>query len=228
MWDSKPSLPYQMERQSRSRSSHGNMRNASCTGKGSSQEDRKGQRTEKRRRRRFRRIWQDTTNQNKNFIQKATAQLVNKGYTSFVMENLEIRNMVKNHNNARSIQEATWGMFKQVLSYKAESAGMRVITVPSQYTTQTCSRCHNIKKGEDRLTLKNRIYECDVCGLVMDRDKNASINILERAREGHSRSNASGDVTSRIRQESQATSLNQEHTSQVTSTMSNAGEAHSL
>ncbi len=113
-------------------------------------------------------------------------------------------------------------MFKTVLSYKAESAGMRVISVPYEYTSQTCSRCHNVKEGEDKLKRGDRTYHCFACGLIIDRDINAARNILEKAREGHSRSNASGDVTSVMQHASQVTPMNQEHTLLV------AEEAHTL
>ena len=182
----------------------------------------KGSRNREKAKLRIQEIWQDTTNQNKDFIEKETTKLINSGYTSFVMEDLEIRNMVKNHKYARSIQEATWGMFRQILSCKAESAGMKVVPVPYQYTTQACSRCHNVKKGDDKLTLKDRLYNCYVCGMVMDRDVNASINILNRATAGRAGSNASGDATSTIQQVSQVVSLKQEHTLLI------AEEAHML
>lgn len=182
----------------------------------------KGGRNREKAKLKTRKIWQDTTNQNKDFIEKETAKLVSSGYTSFVIEDLEIRNMVKNHRYARSIQEATWGMFRQILSCKAESAGMKVVPVPYQYTTQACSKCHNVKKGDDKLSPNNRIYNCAVCGLVMDRDENASINILNRATAGHAGSNAGGDATSTIQRVSQVVSLKQEHTLLI------AEEAHTL
>jgi putative transposase len=182
----------------------------------------KGSRNREKAKFKIQEIWQDITNQNKDFIEKETTKLINSDYTSFVMEDLEIRNMMKNHKYARSIQEATWGMFRQILSCKAESAGMKVIPVPYQYTTQACSRCHNVKKEEDKMTLNDRIYNCNVCGLVMDRDENASTNILNRATAGHAGSNASGDATSTIQQVSQVVSLKQEHTLLI------AEEAHML
>jgi putative transposase len=171
------------------------------------------------------RTWAEINNQNNDFIQKETTRLVNCGnYTSFIMEDLKIQNMLKNHKLARSINEAIWGKFKMVLSCKAESAGMKVISVPAEYTTQTCSRCLNVKQGEEKMRLNDRIYYCHICGLVMDRDENSSINIkrlgteeitLKRAREGHSQSNASGDLTSTVQQASHAISMNQEHTLQM-------------
>ncbi len=133
--------------------------------------------------------WNGVTNQSNDFMQNLSTKLVNTGYTSFAVEKLQIQNMVKNHNRAQSIQNASWNRFINMLSYKAESAGMEVIRVNPQYTSMTCSNCGGIKKiGEERT------YICDKCGLRMDRDINASINILNRAREGHSRSHAQGDI----------------------------------
>ncbi len=164
--------------------------------------------------------WNDVNNQNHDFMQKSTTKLVNSGdYTSFKMEALQPRNMMKNHKLARSIGEASWSKFRQILSYKAESAGMKVDLVDPTDTTQECSICHNIKKEEEKLTLRARTYQCYACGLTMDRDLNSArvINyrpILEKAREGHSRSNASGDAISTIQQGLQIASMNQEHTLQ--------------
>ena len=83
--------------------------------------------------------------------------------------------------------------FMTMLSYKAESAGMMVYHVDLTNTTQECSSCHNIKQGEERPTLNDSIYPCNACGLTIDRDENASINILNRARAGLARSNAQGE-----------------------------------
>jgi len=168
--------------------------------------------------------WEHVANQSNNFAHKLSNKLVNLGYTSFAVEKLQIQNMVKNHNLAQSIYNASWNRFIQMLSYKAESAGLGVFKVDPKDTTQECSRCHNVKKGRERLTLKDRIYHCNVCGLTMDRDINASINILKRATVGQTESNASGDVASTIQRVSQVVSMNQEHTLQPLV----AGEAHDL
>ncbi|ASI13917.1 IS200/IS605 family transposase OrfB [Candidatus Mancarchaeum acidiphilum] len=133
-----------------------------------------------------------STNQSDDYLHKLSDKLVNSGYTSFAVEKLNIQNMVKNHRLAGSIQNVSWNRFIQMLSYKAESAGMKVIKVDSRDTTQECSNCHHIKEGSERLTLGDRLYRCNVCGLEIDRDINASINILHRAttlgqRESHAR-----------------------------------------
>ena len=128
-------------------------------------------------------------NQSENYLHQITNQLVNSGYTSFAIEKLNINNMVKNHKLAGSIQNASWNKFIQFLSYKAESAGLKVIEVNPKNTTKTCSNCGNIQDIE----LSERTFFCNRCGMRKGRDLNASINILEKAREGHSRSHAQGD-----------------------------------
>ena len=162
--------------------------------------------------------WAGVNNQNIDFIQKETTKMVNSGnYKSFKMEALKPQNMMKNHKLARSIGEASWSKFRQILSYKAESAGMRVNLVDPTDTTQECSNCHNIKKWKEKLTLNDRIYNCNICGMLMDRDLNSAIvinyrPILEKAREGHSQRNASGGVIPTFQRGMQTTPVNQEHT----------------
>ncbi|ASI14114.1 IS200/IS605 family transposase OrfB [Candidatus Mancarchaeum acidiphilum] len=134
--------------------------------------------------------WEHVAEQSNDFARKLSSKLVNSGYTSFAVEGLHIQNMVKNHNLAQSIYNASWNRFIQMLSYKAESAGMKVIKVDAKDTTQECSNCHHIKEGNERLTLGDRIYHCNVCGLTIDRDINASINILKRATLGQRGSHA--------------------------------------
>jgi len=68
----------------------------------------------------------------------------------------------------------TWGNFVALLTYKAESAGRILIKVNPKNTSSTCSCCGNINK---LLTLRNRVYDCDACGIAIDRDINAAINV---------------------------------------------------
>ena len=130
-------------------------------------------------------------------MQILSDKLVNPGYTSFAVENLHIQNMVKNHNLAQSIYDASWNRFIQMLSYKAENAGMRVIKVDARNTSKTCSNCGIIQE----MPLSIREYNCSRCGMQMDRDINASINILHRATTlGQRGSHAQGE-DARPRQE---------------------------
>ncbi len=142
--------------------------------------------------------WEHVANQSNDFAHKLSAKLVNSGHTSFAVEKLDINNMVKNHMLAQSIYNASWNKFVQLLSYKAASAGMKVAEVDARNTTQECSNCHHMKTGSERLGLEDRIYHCSVCGLAIDRDINASINVLARARAGLARSNAQGDAASAV------------------------------
>jgi len=74
----------------------------------------------------------------------------------------------------KGIADVAWGQFAQYLSYKAESANRTLIRINPAYTSQTCSRCGYRQK----LNLSNRVYHCPCCNLALDRDLNASINVL--------------------------------------------------
>ena len=121
--------------------------------------------------------WKGITNQSNDFMHKISDKLVHGGFTSFAVEALRIDNMLKNHRLAQSIQNASWNRFMQMLSYKAESAGMKVIKVDARNTSKECSNCGNIRD----MPLSIREYNCSRCGMQLDRDINASINILHRA-----------------------------------------------
>ncbi len=177
--------------------------------------------------------YETANNQTNDYLHKITNKLVNSGYTSFAVEKLQIQNMVKDHRLAKSINYASWNKFFQLLSYKAESAGMKVIEVDPRNTSKTCSNCGNTQS----MPLSKRIYFCKSCGLVEDRDINASINILNRALHsksanfdskavkatlGQRESHAWGDSASTMQKAWRAESLNQEHTLQ------HVGEAHGL
>jgi putative transposase len=112
-------------------------------------------------------------NQRKDFCCKLAKEYVKK-YGTIYVEDLKIKNMVKNHHLSRSISDASWGQFFECLEAKAEEAGRSVIKVNPNGTSQNCSRCGN--KVEKSLAVK--IHECPFCGLVMDRDENAARNIL--------------------------------------------------
>ena len=114
--------------------------------------------------------------QREDFAHKVSSNLVNNN--SFIaFEDLNIRNMVKNHHLAKSISDASWGMLVQYTTYKAESAGKVVVLVDPRNTSKTCSRCGWIREN---MNLSDRIFHCDICGLTMDRDLNAAINTYKR------------------------------------------------
>ncbi|MFP5275436.1 RNA-guided endonuclease InsQ/TnpB family protein [Coleofasciculus sp.] len=104
-------------------------------------------------------------------------------------EDLRVANLLKNHCLAKSIADASWYQFRQWLEHFAKKLGRRAIAVPPQYTSQECSQCKVIVKK----SLSTRTHVC-LCGLILQRDWNAAINILLKAksRDGQSRSNATG------------------------------------
>ncbi len=135
------------------------------------------------------REYEVANNQTNDYLHKITDKLVNSGYTSFAVEKLQIQNMAKRHGLAKSINYASWNRFFQLLSYKAESAGMKVTEVDPRNTSKMCSNCGNIQT----MPLSKRIYICEGCGMQEDRDINASMNILKRATAGLAGSHVRGD-----------------------------------
>ena len=110
------------------------------------------------------------------FLFKTAKKYIDK-HALIVVENLKVSNMLKNNNLAKSISDASWNKFKEILIFKAEEAGRLIELVNPAYTSQDCSRCGNRVKKE----LSERIHDCKACGLVLDRDHNAAINILKSA-----------------------------------------------
>jgi putative transposase len=107
-----------------------------------------------------------------------TAKPYTERYHRIAVEDLHITGMVKNHRLAKSIMDASWGAFLDILEAKAENAGHQVIRVNPRSTTQTCSNCgERIQKS-----LSVRTHVCTSCGYVADRDVNAAQNILSKAR----------------------------------------------
>lgn len=109
-------------------------------------------------------------NRRNDFLHK-TSTYYSERYDIIFLERLKVLNMVKNHHLARSIIDSRWASFKQFLHYKCKMA----VEVPAPYTTVKCSKCgHDVPK-----TLAMRTHCCNNCGLVLDRDYNASLNILQ-------------------------------------------------
>ena len=118
-------------------------------------------------------IHQRICNRRKDFAHKLSRQLVHK-YGIIALENLNTKGMLQNHCLAKSISDAAWNQFAQFTQYKAENAGRECVPVPSKNTSKMCSRCGNLVEKD----LSVRVHDCPVCGLKIDRDENAAINIL--------------------------------------------------
>ena len=116
-------------------------------------------------------------NQRNDFLHKTSRYYVNN-YDFIAAEDLDIRNIIKESYLARNIMDASWNHFLQMLKYKAESAGISFVKVNPRDTTSKCYRCETIVKKP----LYERIHKC-TCGLEIDRDHNAALNILKSGQE---------------------------------------------
>jgi putative transposase len=135
----------------------------------------KGSHRRKKAKRLVARIHERIANQRKDSLHKASHHYV-KHYQTIVIEDLKPANMVRNHALAFSIADASWGMFRQYLETKAESAERQVIAVAPHYTSQKCSQCGEYVQK----SLSVRTHVCPFCGYIADRDHNAARNILQR------------------------------------------------
>jgi putative transposase len=119
----------------------------------------------------YQKIHERIANRRRDFHHKLSTQYAKDNDIVFV-ERLAKLNMVKNHRLARDILDSGWGTFCSMLGYKCKM----LVEVSARNTTVDCSRCRSaVPKG-----LAVRIHCCDNCGLVLDRDHNASLNILQK------------------------------------------------
>jgi putative transposase len=121
-------------------------------------------------------VHERVANQRRDFLHKLSRYYVDS-YSFIAVEDLDCKEMMETAHNARSHADSSWAAFLQMLGYKAERAGVRVVRVDPENTSQLCSSCGNyVEKG-----LWERVHSCPVCGFEADRDYNASLNILKRA-----------------------------------------------
>ncbi len=112
------------------------------------------------------------------FLHKLTTYLAEE-FALIGIESLNVPGMMKNHKLAQALADASFGKLSKLLTSKAEVTGAKVVSVGMFFpSSKRCSQCHHIK---DDLTLSDRVYTCLNCGMVCDRDLNASINILHEA-----------------------------------------------
>jgi putative transposase len=110
------------------------------------------------------------------FAHQHSRRIVNT-FDLIAVEDLSVNRMTHNHCLAKSIQDAAWSQFTVLIAYKAAWAGRQYIAVNPAYTTQDCSSCGH-RQPLSLADLANRSYTCPCCGSVLDRDYNASLNIL--------------------------------------------------
>jgi len=119
------------------------------------------------------RVHERIANRRHNFAHQVSRNLVDR-FGTICFEDLNIKGMVQNHSLAKSISDVSWNMLVNFTSYKAASAGSIVILVDPRNTSKMCSRCGSLVEK----SLSDRVHSCHCCGLSMDRDQNAAINIL--------------------------------------------------
>ncbi len=120
-------------------------------------------------------------NQRKDFLHKLTTAII-KNHDVVAIENLSVSGMIRNRKLARAIVDVGWYTFKLYLQYKCDWYGKHLVIIDRfEPTSKLCSTC----KSRQEMPLSIRTYTCQSCGMVMDRDLNASINIRAgRLRQG--------------------------------------------
>ena len=135
----------------------------------------KGSKNREKARLKVNKIHKKVKNQRNDYQHKISRELADN-FNTICLETLNVKNMVKNHKLAKAISSVSWSSFITKLEYKiAENQGC-IVKIDSFYpSSKTCSNCGNVK---DKLLLSERTYHCSECGFTIDRDLNASINIL--------------------------------------------------
>ena len=138
------------------------------------------------------------SNQRRHFLHTLTDRLTQE-FALIAVENVSPAFMLHNRRLALSAADASWHLFRSMLDYKAERAGSVVVEVDASYTSQACSKCGCVKKK----SLSQRWHSCE-CGAELDRDVNAAVNILNKARSGLTEHNVDAVGSCVLRQKADA------------------------
>lgn len=139
-----------------------------------------GSRNRRKAARRLARAHRRVRNQRRDFLHTTTTVLA-KTKPLIVVEDLHVRGMVLNRRLSRRIADAGWGEFRRMLAYKTAWYGSRLYVAPRFFaSSKRCSTCGALK---EEYPLSERIYRCECCGAVLDRDLNAARNLLSLVAE---------------------------------------------
>ncbi|HBN11069.1 MAG TPA: transposase [Ruminococcus sp.] len=119
-------------------------------------------------------LHEKVANQRKDFLHKLSRQIAN-AYDCVCIEDLDMKAMSQALNFGKSVADNSWGVFTTFLKYKLEDLGKQLIKIDKWFpSSKTCSNCGNVKEN---LSLSDRAYHCSNCGITLNRDYNASVNI---------------------------------------------------
>lgn len=139
----------------------------------------KGSNRREKSRKKIAKLYQKISNQKSFFLHNYTSYLV-QNYDNIFIEDLDTEGLKTKKILSKEISDASWGEFFRILSYKCEWYGKNLVKIDRFYpSSKTCCKCGTIKQD---LTLKDRTYECSNCKQTIDRDLNASLNILKQGR----------------------------------------------
>ena len=172
---------------------------------------RRGSRNREKARLRVASVCEKVVNQRRDYAYKTARSIVDR-YERVYVEDLKIANMVRSNRLSKSIGDAGWGLLRNALTYMAERSEGVMAFVNPRGTSQTCSGCGAYVEKD----LSVRVHRCPECGLTIDRDVNAALNVLRRGLEiGLERAEYTpvGEVTAtQLSEAGQAASMNQEAT----------------
>lgn len=113
----------------------------------------------------------------KDWMQKFTTYLI-ENYQTICIEDLNVKGMLKSKHLSRHISQSMFRSFRDNIQYKCNMYGNKLVVADKWFpSTQTCSNCGNVKKGDQKLKLSDRIYHCDCCNKTIDRDFNSACNL---------------------------------------------------
>lgn len=123
----------------------------------------------------IRMIYRRIHNIQKTYMYEVAKAVMKTKSQAIVIEDLNVKGMLQNPKLARAIQEENLSEFRRILTYKCMRNGKELVIADRWYpSSKTCSRCGNVKHD---LKLSDRVYKCNICGFVIDRDENAAVNL---------------------------------------------------